>query len=123
MEYKSHQEMNGVALVDLSEEERNTFIDEMEDSDMKDLLKKHRADGVYECYKKGDKTDYCKVIREETERKKREEVETLQQRNQILEGHARQLETLQKEQEERIAKAEARMEKMAGLLVQLIGSQ
>ena len=49
-----------------------------------------------------------------------EQVETLTQRNQLLETVARQQEAKQKEQEERLKKAEGRMEKMASLLVQLM---
>jgi len=52
-----------------------------------------------------------------------EQVETLQQRNTILEAAARQAEAKQKEQEERLRKAEAGLEKMASLLSQLISSK
>lgn len=97
-----------VCMADLTPEEREKFI-----QGCCPKFRKHvREYGGYDLAKR----DSCKEMREAEEAKKKQEMETLQKRNQLLEDHARQ-------QEERLKKAEERMEKMASLISQLISSK
>lgn len=96
----------------MKKEERRAFVSQFGPDAIKQY-ELHEAEGAYE---RCPKTDWCAKYQEEKKKQEREQVETLQQRNQLLETVARQ-------QEERLKRAEERMEKMASLISQLISSK
>lgn len=110
----------GRSLADMTKEQRRAFIESLGSDEARIHWEQCEASGVYN---RCPKTDWCAKYQEEKKKQEREQVETLQQRNQLLEDHARQQEAKQKEQEERLKKAEERMEKMASLISQLISSK
>lgn len=72
-------------VVDMTEDQREQFFKNLGDSYYERYLK-NKGSG---CYKRCHKTDWCKLEQE----KKKKEQDTLLERNQILELHARKLET------------------------------
>lgn len=101
-----------ICMADLTPEEREKFI-----QGCCPKFRKHvREYGGYDMAKR----DICKEMREAEEAKKKqkeEEMETLKQRNQILETHARRLEADFNDYQ---ASTEAKLEKLASIIQSLI---
>lgn len=80
-------------FADITKEKRDAFVKKLGCPKLKKSVEENEASGWYDqCHK----TDWCKKMREEKEREEKEKEEQqkiLQERNLILEQHARQLET------------------------------
>jgi len=117
MEDEPRRPVIAVCFAELPEEERTRMIDNMPDGGIKKSLIQRREEGVY---KRCHKTDWCRLAREEKEKAEREkeaERKTLQQRNEILEQHAR---SLAKEFTDYRALTDKRLEQIVGLLKGLL---
>lgn len=102
-------------VIDMTEEERDAYFREKGEEQYQHYLK-NKATG---CFGRCRKTDWCKVEQEKREKEQKEKedrIKTLEARETIWVDHA-------KEQEAKIAKMQKDMEKMAGLLSQLISKQ
>lgn len=102
-------------VIDMTEEERDAHFKERGEEQYQHYLKS-KATG---CYSRCRKTDWCKVEREKREKEQKEKEErlkTLEARETIWVDHA-------KEQEAKMMKMQKDIEKMAGLLSQLISKQ
>lgn len=100
------------SVLEMSEEERETFFRGLG----KDHYKRYLQSKESGCFNRCPKTDWCKIEREKKEKEeqeKEERVRVLEAREVVWLEHAR-------EQEAKMKKMERDMEKMAGLLAQLI---
>lgn len=102
-------------VVDMTEEEREKHFKEKGEEQYKHYLVAKESGAYSRCRK----TDWCKVEREKKEKeenKKKELIETLTSRNQILENHAR---TITRELENYKKLTEARFEKLTNLFLSM----
>ena len=102
----------GVALADMTEEEREKFARNLT-GHAREAYEERKREGWYN---QDHRRDRCKEAREQKEREERDKearVEAIQQRNIVLEQVARQ-------QEVDIRKAQADITKLASLVAQLM---
>ena len=86
-------EQQTICMADITESEREDLIKNMNNPDATRAYEERKREGWYN---RDHKKDWCKEAREQKEKEERDkeaQVETLQQRNEILEKHARQIET------------------------------
>jgi hypothetical protein len=106
---KINPDAAGRHITELSEEEREKVLGD--DKEARESYERCMREGLYHC-----KRDRCKEAREERERKEKEKDEALcclQKREEVWVQHAKQ-------QEDKIKRLEANVEKLAGLVAQLL---
>ncbi len=103
-------------VIDMTEEERDEFFKEMGEENYNRYLENKKT----KCFNRCIKTDWCKIEREKKEKEekeKEEKIKILEERNKILEEHARQQE---KALSSLTIDTNTKIEKLAGLIQQLL---